>query len=142
MTGIAKQENLLNINDKVSDYLGSGWTSLTHEKENLITNKHLLTMASGINDVENEDCITPDCLTYKADAGTHWAYRNVYVKLQDVIEQTFNSSFNSKLRDNTGMSGNWVCIENNSVYSSTTRSMACFWFITTKQRMGKRSNFK
>lgn len=130
MTGIAEQENLLNINDKVSDYLNPGWTSLTAEKENLITNKHLITMTSGLDDVENEDCVTPECLTYKADAGTRWAYHNVYVKLQDVIAeasgQTFNSYFNSKLRDKIGMNGNWVNLGNNSVYTSTTRSMARF----------------
>ncbi|MFY0483977.1 hypothetical protein ACI6PS_15380 [Flavobacterium sp. PLA-1-15] len=67
--------------------MGFNWTSLTVEKENLITCKHLLTMTSGIEDVENEDCVTPDCLTYKADAGTRWAYHNVYVKLQDIIAQ-------------------------------------------------------
>lgn len=130
MTGIAEQENLLDIDQKVSHYLGTGWTSLTPEKENLITNKHLLTMTSGIDDLENEDCVTPDCLTYKADAGTRWAYHNVYVRLQDVIAeasgQTYDSYFNSKLRDKIGMNGNWVNIGNNSVYTSTTRSMARF----------------
>lgn len=130
MVGIAEQESLLSINDKVSDYLGSGWTSLTSEKESLITNKHLLTMTSGLDDVENEDCVTPECLVYKADAGTRWAYHNVYVKLQDVIAaasgQTYNNYFNSKLRDKIGMNGNWVNLGNNSVYTSTTRSMARF----------------
>ena len=40
MTGIAQQEGLLNINNKVSDYIGTGWTSMPLAKENLITNKH------------------------------------------------------------------------------------------------------
>ena len=44
MTGIAQEEGFLNINAKVSDYLGPGWTSETLAKENLITNKNLLTM--------------------------------------------------------------------------------------------------
>ena len=130
MVGIAEQENLININNKVSDYLNPGWTSLTSEKEDLITNKHLLTMTSGLEDAENEDCVTPECLVYKADAGTRWAYHNVYVKLQDVIAeasgQTYNNYFNSKLRDKIGMNGNWVNLGNNSVYTSTTRSMARF----------------
>ena len=47
LTGIAQQEGLININNKVSDYIGTGWTSLPLAKENLITNKHLLTMTSG-----------------------------------------------------------------------------------------------
>ncbi|HNR86278.1 MAG TPA: serine hydrolase, partial [Taishania sp.] len=38
--GIAQYENLLNINDKSSDYLGAGWTSLTTSQEDSITIKH------------------------------------------------------------------------------------------------------
>jgi hypothetical protein len=34
--GIAEQEGYLNINSKVSDYIGTGWTSYTAGK--LITN--------------------------------------------------------------------------------------------------------
>ncbi len=82
ITGIAEQEGYLNIHDKVSDYLGKGWTSEPLAKENLITNRHLLTMTSGIQD---KNCITANCLTYKADAGMRWSYQNVYVKLQDII---------------------------------------------------------
>jgi CubicO group peptidase (beta-lactamase class C family) len=40
VTGIAQSENLLNINNKVSDYIGTGWTSEPLAKENLITCKH------------------------------------------------------------------------------------------------------
>ncbi len=130
MVGIAQQENYLNINDKVSDYLGNGWTSEPLAKENLITNKHLLTMTSGLDDVANEDCVTPECLVYKADAGTRWAYHNSYVKLQDVIaeatSQSYSNYFNAKLRDKIGMNGTWIQSGNNSVYWSTTRSMARF----------------
>jgi len=130
MTGIAQQEGLLNINNKVSDYIGTGWTSMPLAKENLITNKHLLSMTSGIEDVANGDDVTPAKLTYKADAGTRWAYHNVYVKLQDVVAQasgqTWSNYFNTKLRDKIGMTGAWFQIDNNSVYYSTTRSMARF----------------
>lgn len=130
MTGIAQQEGLLNINNKVSDYIGTGWTSMPLAKENLITNKHLLSMTSGIEDIANGDDVTPAKLTYKADAGTRWAYHNVYVKLQDVIAaasgQTWSNYFNSKLRDKIGMTGAWLQVDNNSVYFSTTRSMARF----------------
>ncbi len=128
MTGIAQQEGLLNINNKVSDYIGTGWTSLSIDKENLIANKHLLTMTSGLDDTTDD--VTPAKLIYKADAGTRWAYHNVYVKLQDVIAkasgQTWSNYFNSKLRDKIGMSGSWLQVDNNSVYYSTTRSMARF----------------
>ncbi|RZJ36204.1 MAG: class C beta-lactamase-related serine hydrolase [Flavobacterium sp.] len=130
MTGIAQQESLLNLDDRVSDYLGSGWTSLTPEKENLITLRHLLTMTSGLEDIANGDCVAPECLTYVADAGTRWAYHNVYVKLQDVIAaasgETFSDYFNAKLRDKIGMNGVWLPMDNNIVYWSTSRSMARF----------------
>ena len=130
MTGIAEQEGFLNLDSRVSNYIGVGWTSETLAKENLITNKHLLTMTSGIEDIANGDCVTPSCLTYNADAGSRWAYHNVYVKLQDVIaaatNQSFTSYFNSKLRNKIGMDGTWFTSGNNCVYASTSRSMARF----------------
>jgi CubicO group peptidase (beta-lactamase class C family) len=99
-------------------------------KENLITNKHLLNMTSGIEDIANGDDVTPASLQYKADAGTRWAYHNVYVKLQDVVaqatNQTWSNYFNSRLRNKIGMDGAWFDSGNNSVYASTTRSMARF----------------
>jgi CubicO group peptidase (beta-lactamase class C family) len=129
MTGIAQQENLININNKVSQYIGTGWTSETLAQENLITCKNLLTMTSGIEEIAGE-AVDPASLKYKADAGTRWAYYNVYVKLQDVIAQasgqTFENYFNAKLKNKIGMDGAWFQSENNIVYSSTTRSMARF----------------
>lgn len=128
MTGIAQQENLININNKVSQYIGIGWTSAPIAKENEITCKNLLTMTSGLDD--STDDVSATSLTYTADAGTRWAYHNVYVKLQDVIAkasgQTWSNYFNTKLRDKIGMNGTWFTSGNNVVYSSTTRSMARF----------------
>lgn len=130
MTGIAQEEGFLNLDTKVSNYLGVGWTSELLAKENLITNKHLLTMTSGLEDITNGDCVTPSCLNYNADAGSRWAYHNVYVKLQDIIaastNQSFTSYFNAKLRTKIGMDGSWFTSGNNSVYASTSRSMARF----------------
>ena len=133
VVGIAQQEALVNVNNKVADYLGTGWTSAPLAKENLITLHHLLTMTSGLNDALGDD-VSPSNLQYTANAGTRWAYHNVYVKLQDVIENatpnhTWNTYFNEKLRDKIGMSTNGVWYNNadgNRVYFSTTRSMARF----------------
>lgn len=129
VTGIAEQEGFLNTNNKVSQYLGTGWTSAPLAKENLITCKHLLTMTSGLDDSLGDD-VSPANLQYKADAGTRWAYHNVYVKLQDVVAaatgQSWSQYFNVKLRDKIGMSGSWVQSGDLSVYWSTTRSMARF----------------
>lgn len=129
VTGIAAQEGMLSINSKVSDYLGTGWTSAPIAKENLITNAHLLTMTSGLNDALGDD-VSPANLQYVADAGTRWAYHNVYVKLQDVVAaatgQTWDSYFNTKLKSPIGMNGMWVQNQGLSVYWSNTRSMARF----------------
>ena len=129
MTGIAQKEGLININNKVSTYLGNGWTSAPLVKENMITCKNLLSMNSGLNDALGDD-VSASNLQYVADAGSRWAYHNVYVKLQDVISQasgqTWSAYFNSKLRDKIGMTGIWNPNGGLSVYYSNTRSMARF----------------
>ena len=129
MTGIAEGEGLLDINDKASDYLGTGWTSAPLEKENLITCKHLLSMSSGLDDSAG-DGVEPENLQYLADAGTRWAYHNVYVKLQDIVAtasgQDWSNYFDNKLKNKIGMSGAWIQTGDFSVYWSTTRSMARF----------------
>jgi CubicO group peptidase (beta-lactamase class C family) len=126
--GIAQQENILNINHKVSDYLGSGWTNMPVDKENLITCKNLLSMTSGIDDTKQ--LVIKSNLTYLADASTRWSYHNVFQKLMDVVtsasKSDFESYFNSRLKNKIGMDGFW----NNGIifkiYNSTTRSMARF----------------
>ena len=127
-TGIAQEEGLLNINTKVSQYLGFGWTSAPLLKENLITVRHLLTMSSGLSD-SSELVIKPN-LTYMADAGTRWSYHNVFQKLMDVVAaasgQSYEAYFNSKLKSKLGMDGFWKEGLVFTVYHSTTRSMARF----------------
>ena len=133
LTGIAQQEGLLNINNKSSQYLGNGWTSLPLAKENLITVRHQLTMTSGLDDnvQPDNDCTLPSCLQYKADAGTRWAYHNApYTLMDKVVEAatgtTYNNYFQQKIRDKIGMTGLWIKTGYNNVYYSTTRSMARF----------------
>lgn len=127
--GIAEDEGFLNIDNKVSDYLGIGWTSTTIYQENLITCKHLLTMTSGLDDSLGDD-VTPENLHYVANAGSRWAYHNVYVKIQDVVASatgdTWNNYFNTKLKNRIGMTGSWVNLGAQKVYWSNTRSMARF----------------
>ncbi|WP_111565936.1 serine hydrolase domain-containing protein [Flavobacterium aquaticum] len=138
--GIAQQENLMNINTRVSQYLGTGWTSEPLEKENLITSRHLLTMTSGIND-ESDLVILPN-LTYLADAGTRWSYHNVFQKLMDVVAastgQTFENYFNSKLKNKIGMDGFWNNGVIYKIYHSNTRSMARFGLLAMNK--GKWNN--
>lgn len=132
VSGIAQQDGYLDINNKVSDYLGTGWTSEALAKENLITCRHLLTMSSGLDDALGDDVSSAN-LQYKADAGTRWAYHNVYVKMQDVVAaatgQTWNNYFNTSLKNKIGMTGTWLTSgdgDDLNVYWSTTRTMARF----------------
>ncbi|HEX8314867.1 MAG TPA: serine hydrolase [Flavisolibacter sp.] len=133
LVGIAQREGLLNINNKTSQYLGTGWTSLPLAKENMITIRHQLTMTTGLDDDvrPDNDCTLPACLQYKADAGTRWAYHNApYTILEKVVESatgsTYNNYFQQKVRDKIGMNGLWIKTGFNNVYYSTPRSMARF----------------
>ena len=127
-TGIAQQEGLLTINNKASAYLGPGWTNMPLEKENLITVRHLLTMTSGIDDTK-QLVIKPN-LTYVADAGTRWAYGNVFQKLFSIVEEASSKEvetyFNEKLKNKIGMDGHWNFGTIFTIYHSTARSMARF----------------
>ncbi|PHR72178.1 MAG: serine hydrolase [Lutibacter sp.] len=129
VSGIAQDKGILNLNNKVSDYLGTGWTSATLDKENLITCKNLLSMNSGLDDTLGDD-ISPSNLQYISDSGTRWAYHNVYVKMQDVVSEasndTWSNYFNANLRDKIGMNGQWIQNGGLSVYWSNSRSMARF----------------
>ncbi len=132
LIGIAQQEGLLNINNKTSQYLGAGWTSMPLIKENLITVRHQLTMTTGMDHaVPDNDCTLPACLQYKADAGTRWFYHNApYTLLDKVVEnasgKSYNTYFQEKIRDKIGMNGFWFKNGYNNIYYSTPRSMARF----------------
>ncbi len=132
LVGIAQNEGYLSLNEKTSKYLEEHWTSLPEEKEDLITIWHQLTMTSGLDDaVEDVYCTLPECLKYKADAGTRWAYHNApYTLLEQVVlkatGKSYNDYFNEKLRNKIGMNGLWVKSGYNNVYISNPRSMARF----------------
>ena len=131
ITGVAQQKGLININNQVSQYIGSHWTSAPLAKENLITVKNLLEMNSGLDDAPPLPCGTEDtakaCLIYKADAGTRWAYHTgAYKKVQDVVSAAAGTNYNlvtnNWIEIQTGMSGTWF----QQVYYSKARDMARF----------------
>lgn len=131
LTGIAEQEGLLAFTDKTSDYLGEGWTSCTSEQENAITIWNQLTMTSGLDDGGDVFCTDPECLTFKAPAGTRWAYHNgPYTLLDGVLNEAtgmpLNLYSNSRLEETTGMSGFFFPVDYNNVYFSIPRDMARF----------------
>lgn len=98
LAGLAAEQGKLDINKKVSDYIGTGWSKELLEKENQITVKHLITMTSGLK--EN--------LTYDAEPGTKWFYNTTaYHKIYDVLAKAYNQTnaeyTNSQLWSKIGM---------------------------------------
>ncbi|SHJ82282.1 CubicO group peptidase, beta-lactamase class C family [Maribacter aquivivus] len=133
-TGIAQQNGLIDIDNKVSDYIGTEWTSATIQQENLITVKSLLTMTSGLDD--EPQLVIKANLVSLSDAGTRWAYGNVFQRLMNVVEDAsgteFETYFNTELAVKIGMDGFW----NNGfiyrIYHSNTRSMARFGLLASQ----------
>jgi CubicO group peptidase (beta-lactamase class C family) len=131
LIGMAQQNGSVQLGDRVSAYLGNGWTSAPPAKENLITVGHLLTMTSGLNDNPQPPCDglskLKACLQYLADAGTRWGYHTgAYYKLHDVLQaisgQGITAYTRAQIGDRIGMNGFWV----NGVFISNARSMARF----------------
>jgi CubicO group peptidase (beta-lactamase class C family) len=139
LVGIAQEKGLIDINNKTSDYLGEGWTSMPAEKEDLILIRHQLTMTTGLDyQVPNPDCISSDCLKYKTDPGNQWFYHNApYTLLESVISNAAGQSYNSFTDENIeaqiGMSGIWLNLGDNNVYTSTTRDAAKFGLLMLNQ---------
>ncbi|MBL7817042.1 MAG: serine hydrolase [Saprospiraceae bacterium] len=128
LAGMAQQEGILNIQDSTSKYLGVGWTSLTPVQEGKIKVVHQLSMSSGLDDgVADDNCTTPQCLTYKAEPNTRWAYHNgVYHLIHNVIEKasglTINQFTTQRLQTKTGITGLWL----DHIFYSKPRSAARF----------------
>ncbi len=132
LVGIAQQDGKLRIEDKTSEYLGSGWTAMPAEKENLVTIRHQLSMTTGLEyQVPDLNCTRSSCLTYRADAGAQWFYHNApYTLLRDVVEEATQTDYNQytqqKVGSVIGMSGSWIALEGGNTYFSTARDMARF----------------
>ena len=136
LIGIAQQNGDLAITDKTSDYLGTGWTSMPQEKEDLITIKHQLTMTTSMDDSGDRWACTDDtCLHYLSDAGTRWAYHNAaYNLLRDVLESatgtTINLYMNQYLNNSIGMQGGWLKVGYFDLFVSQARSAARFGLLS------------
>lgn len=140
LAGVAQEEGILDINDTVSSYLGTAWTSCIASDEEKIKIIDQLSMTSGLDDgVIDPDCTDPICLNCIAAPGTRWAYHNApYHLVHDVIEnasgQTWNQYTISKLSFQTGITGFWF----DHVFYSTPRSMARFGLLI--QALGSWNN--
>jgi CubicO group peptidase (beta-lactamase class C family) len=129
LAGKAMENGLLELDDPVSQYLGTGWTSCDSTEEYQRTIYHQLSMSSSFNDfVLWWDCVQPGCFQCTGAApGTEWHYHNgVYKRLIEVIEAATGSDRNTltnlHMEELTGMSGFWL----ENLYFSTHRDMARF----------------
>ena len=98
LIGLAQEQGKLNINEKVSTYLGTGWSLAPLFRENQITVKHLITMASGLT----------DALLYESNPETKWyyntpAYHKIYAILAAAYGQTNDQYTREQLWNKIGM---------------------------------------
>ena len=71
--GIAQEEGFLSIDNPSSDYMGTGWSSLTLEQESKITVRNHLTMTTGLDyTVPQNFCTDPECFQYKNEPNTYY----------------------------------------------------------------------
>jgi hypothetical protein len=132
LTGKALEEGLLSLDDPISQYIGTGWTSCDSIDEYERTIFHQLTMSSSFNNSPFLwDCTEPGCYQCtESEPGTEWHYHNaVYRRLLEVVEVATgidrNDYTNSVVEEITGMSGFWV----DNLYFSKHRDMARFGWL-------------
>ena len=138
--GIVQENGLLDINNKTSDYLGTGWTNMTSDKEDLITVKNNLSQTTGIDfNVINDNCTSPLCFDYLTDAGNQWYYHNAtYQVLHEVIETATGMSntdyTTAVLGSKIGLDGQWIdSAQFDNLFFSTARSAARFGLLTLNE---------
>ena len=136
LTGKALEEGLLSLDDPVSEYIGTGWTSCDSIEEYQRTIFHQLTMSSSFNNSPLLwDCTDPACYQCTgAEAGSEWHYHNaVYRRLIEVIESATgidrNTYTNSVVEEVTGMSGFWL----DNLYFSKHRDLARFGWLALNE---------
>lgn len=133
MVGLAQQEGLIEIESPTSDYLGAGWTNMELSKEKNIKIRHNLSMSTGLDyNVDNLNCLEPECLNYLDEPGTHWFYYNApYRLLLDVLDSVYdkriNRVTNDLIGDKIGMGGFWL----DYVRWGTARDLARFGLFIT-----------
>ena len=141
LAGVAQEQGLLDITARTSTYLGDSWSSVPPAKQEMIRVIDHLRMTTGLdesvkdstpNDRVDDDCTDPECLQYRADAGSRWIYHNApYNLLDEIIANATGSPYEefsrARLEFLIGMSGAWRTEETyNKIYWSTARDAARF----------------
>ncbi|NNC83809.1 MAG: serine hydrolase [Flavobacteriales bacterium] len=135
LVGCAQEDGLLDIDDPTQLYLGEGWTTCTPAQEEAITIRHQLSMISGLNDeVDDANCLDPECLEYLVDPGERWAYYNApYRLLLDVLSETSGQAIGAytteRMGERIGMGGFWL----DYVRWGKARDMARFGLLSLNQ---------
>ncbi|MBT6341588.1 MAG: serine hydrolase [Desulfobacula sp.] len=87
---VARDQGKLDINQTVSNYIGTGWSRASLSQENEITVRHLLTMSSGLTKT----------LGFQAPAGSIWKYNNrAYSKMVPILEAAIGMSISRLTTD-------------------------------------------
>ena len=133
LLGIAQQKGLLEIDDRVNQYLGAGWSRATPQQEKAITVRHLITMTSGLTNRG----------TFEVSPGTKWRYNTTaYAKSMDVVAAAANMDRHELTRQwltqPIGMShSKWVKrgspemqLVNGFGFATTARDLARFGLMT------------
>lgn len=132
LAGNAIKEELIDPDLASSEYLGTGWSSLSTDEEENIKVLHHLSMTTGLDDgLTDPFCTEASCLVKLTESGTRWAYHNgSYTLVSNMLENVTNTSYNDLTRamitSDIGMNGSWVDVGYNRIYFSTARSMARF----------------
>ena len=85
LVGIAAEEGYLKLDDKISDYIGNGFSNMSEELEDTITVESLLTMTSGLDDTLHE--------SYVPNSG--WQYSDAWNLLFSVLKKATGQDINS-----------------------------------------------
>ncbi len=124
VVGQLHSEGRLSLDAPVSQYLGAGW-SRSPSTEARITVRHLLQMASGLND-SLQVVVTPGTRFYYNNP----AYYQLFAVVTRVTGQDINTATRSRLTGPIGMGGTWRLNidtgEPGFIYSCTARDMARF----------------
>ena len=89
LIGVAREAALLDLDDRMNDHLGPGWTRLAPSEEAKLTLRHLMTMTTGMD----------DDLGPLGEVGVSWRYNNTaYNYLKKVLEMRSGQSLNELTR--------------------------------------------
>lgn len=110
LVGIAMDKGYFKIDDKVSKYLGNGFSDMPKEMEDQITIENLLSMTSGLN----------DSLKMVSESGKGWEYSDCWNLLFNILEITTKKDINSfakeELLDKIGMKDSYYKSSKTQLY--------------------------